>query len=145
MLVTYRPEYRGALDRLPSSHRIALAPLDDSESRALAAELLGADASVAALIDQIAGRAAGNPFFAEEIVRDLAERGVVEGTPGAYACRRDTSADVRVPASLQATIAARIDRLAPTSKRTLNAAAVIGFRFETDCWRAWSTTLTSTS
>ena len=129
LLVTYRPEYRGALDRLPSSHRIALAPLDDSESRALAAELLGPDASVGTLIDQIAGRAAGNPFFAEEIVRDLAERGVVEGTPGAYACRRN-SEDVRVPASLQATIAARIDRLATTSKRTLNAAAVIGLRFE---------------
>ena len=73
--------------------------------------------------------AAGNPFFAEEIVRDLAERGVLEGTSGAYACRRN-SEDVRVPASLQATIAARIDRLATTSKRTLNAAAVIGFRFE---------------
>jgi adenylate cyclase len=129
LLVTYRPEYHGALDRLPSSHRIALAPLDDSESRALAAELLGEDTSVAALFDQIAGRAAGNPFFAEEIVRDLAERGVVEGTVGAYVCL-SSSTDVRVPASLQATIAARIDRLAMTSKRTLNAAAVIGFRFE---------------
>src|SRR6185312_572066 len=41
VLVTYRPEYRGALDRLPSSHRISLAPLDDSHSSALAAELLG--------------------------------------------------------------------------------------------------------
>jgi adenylate cyclase len=129
ILVTYRPEYRGVLDQLPGSHRIALAPLDDSESRALAAELLGEDASVAALIDQIAGRAAGNPLFAEEIVRDLAERGVVEGTVGAYVCLR-SSADVRVPASLQAAIAARIDRLATTSKHTLNAAAVIGLRFD---------------
>jgi adenylate cyclase len=60
MLITYRPEYRGALDRLPSSHRIALAPLDDPESRTLAAELMGADSSVAALIDQIASRAAND-------------------------------------------------------------------------------------
>ncbi|HEY6577671.1 MAG TPA: cyclase, partial [Mycobacterium sp.] len=48
-----------------------------------------------------------------------------------YVCRRDT-ADVRVPASLQATIAARIDRLPPAAKRTLNAAAVIGLQFDTD-------------
>jgi len=57
MLVTFRPEYRGALDTLPNSHRIALAPLDDSESTALAAELLGSDGSVGALTSQVAERA----------------------------------------------------------------------------------------
>ena len=117
LLVTYRPEYRGVLDQLPGSHRIALAPLDDSQSTALAAELLGADCSVAPLVARVAERAAGNPFFAEEIVRDLAERGVLDGKPGDYVCRRDT-ADLPVPASLQATIAARIDRLRSTAKRT---------------------------
>ncbi len=130
-LVTYRPEYRGVLDQLPGSHRIALAPLDDSESTALAAELLGSNSSVGALVAQVAERAAGNPFFAEEIVRDLAERGVLDGKPGDYVCQRDT-ADVRVPASLHATIAARIDRLRPIAKRALTAAAVTGSRFDTD-------------
>ena len=129
VLITYRPEYDGMLDRLPSAHRIALAPLDDSDCTALATELLGTDPSVATLVGQIAERAAGNPFFTEEIVRDLAERGIVHGEPGAYVCREGT-VDVRVPASLQATIAARIDRLGPTAKCTLNAAAVIGLRFE---------------
>jgi adenylate cyclase len=131
MLITYRPEYRGALDRLPSSHRIALAPLDDAEATELAAELLGGHRSVTTLVAQIAGRAAGNPFFAEEMVRDLAERGVVEGQAGAYVCRHDT-ADVHVPASLQTTIAARVDRLGATAKRALTAAAVIGSRFDSD-------------
>jgi adenylate cyclase len=56
MLVTFRPEYRGLLDNLPRSYRIALAPLDDSESTALAAELLGLDDSVAGLIAQVAER-----------------------------------------------------------------------------------------
>ncbi|HUL98550.1 MAG TPA: adenylate/guanylate cyclase domain-containing protein, partial [Mycobacterium sp.] len=128
VLVTYRPEYHGALDRLPSSHRIPLAPLRDPDSTALAAELLGPDPSVATFVAQVAERAVGNPFFAEEIVRDLAERGVVGGVPGAYVSRHHP-ADVRVPASLQAAIAARIDRIGPTAKRTLNAAAVIGLRF----------------
>ena len=79
----------------------------------------------------IADRAAGNPFFAEEIVRELAERGVLSGHPGAYLTTAEV-ADVSVPATLQATIAARIDRLDPSAKRTLGAAAVLGARFTLD-------------
>jgi predicted ATPase len=79
----------------------------------------------------IADRAAGNPFFAEEIVRELAERGVLHGKRGAYLSTADVG-EVSVPATLQATIAARIDRLRPKAKRTLSAAAVIGSRFDLD-------------
>ena len=79
----------------------------------------------------IAERAAGNPFFAEEIVRELAERGVLAGERGSYACGTDVG-EVSVPATLQATIAARIDRLDPAAKHTLSAAAVIGSRFSSD-------------
>ena len=67
---------------------------------------------------QIAERAAGNPFFAEEIVRDLADRGVLRGVRGAYVCPAG-GAEVTVPATLQAAIAARIDRLDAPAKRTL--------------------------
>ena len=77
----------------------------------------------------IAERAAGNPFFAEEMVRDLAERGVLRGNRSAYELTAG-AAEVSVPATVQATIAARIDRLAPAAKRTLSAAAVIGSRFD---------------
>ena len=80
---------------------------------------------------RIAERAAGNPFFAEEIVRELAERGVLRGQRGGYLSTADV-AEVSVPATLQATIAARIDRLPPEAKRTLSAAAVIGSRFNPD-------------
>ena len=80
---------------------------------------------------KIAERAAGNPFFAEEMVRDLAERGVLTGARGNYVCQVD-HADAAVPATLQATIAARIDRLALAAKQTLNAAAVIGLRFSAE-------------
>jgi adenylate cyclase len=131
VLVTYRPEYRGALDRLPSAHRIALGPLDNSGSQALAGELLGVDSSLAILAQQVAERAGGNPFFVEEIIRDLAERGVIQGKQGEYVSQRDAT-DAHVPASLVATISARIDRLEPAAKRTLNAAAVIGLRFDSE-------------
>ncbi|MDT7765427.1 MAG: hypothetical protein QOC63_4847 [Mycobacterium sp.] len=128
VLVTYRPEYRGVLTRVPGAQTVALAPLSDPESAALASELLGPDPSVGALRQTIAARAAGNPFFAEEIVRELAERGVLQGQPKAYTSTADV-AEVSVPATLQATIAARIDRLDPKAKRTLSAAAVVGSRF----------------
>ncbi len=107
---------------------IALAPLSDPETAALVAQLLGPDPTVGALASVIAERAAGNPFFAEEMVRDLAERGILRGNRSAYQSTPD-AARVSVPATLQATIAARIDRLDPAAKRTLSAAAVIGSRF----------------
>ena len=128
VLVTYRPEYEGALARVHGAQTIALAPLSDSETAALVSGLLGPDASVGALGQKVAERAAGNPFFAEEIVRELAERAVLRGEPGAYLSAVEVR-EVSVPATLQATIAARIDRLDPKSKRTLSAAAVIGSRF----------------
>ena len=128
VLVTFRPEYRGALSRVAGAQSIALAPLSDSETAALVAELLGSDPSVSGVITVITEKAAGNPFFAEEIVRDLAERGVLRGNRSAYESTAD-AAEVSVPATLQATIAARIDRLDPAAKRTLSAAAVIGSRF----------------
>jgi adenylate cyclase len=131
VLITYRPEYSGALSRVPGAQSIALAPLSDPETAALVTELLGPDPSVGELGEMIAERASGNPFFAEEIVRELAERGVLRGQRGTYMSTADV-AEVSVPATLQATIAARIDRLDPKAKRTLSAAAVIGSRFDLD-------------
>ena len=128
VLITYRPEYEGALTRMHGAQTISLAPLTEGETTQLLDELLGADPSVTAIGALIAGRAAGNPFFIEEMVRELAERGVLEGHRGGYTCRTDT-AEISVPATLQAAIAARIDRLQPDAKQTLNAAAVIGLRF----------------
>ena len=110
---------------------MALRPLNEAQASALTAELLGDDPSISRLAERVAARAAGNPFFTEEMVRDLAERGVLQGGSGAYLLRGDVE-DASVPATLQATIGARIDRLDSNAKQTLNAAAVIGSRFDTD-------------
>ena len=131
VLITYRPEYRGALTRLAGAQTVALAPLSDPETAALVSGLLGSDPSVAALSQMVTERAAGTPFFAEEIVRELADRGVLEGKSGAYTSTAE-GAEVSVPATLQVTIGARIDRLDPQAKHTLSAAAVIGTRFTTE-------------
>jgi hypothetical protein len=111
-----------------SAQAIALAPLNDSETAVLILGLLGSDPSVRRVVAMIAEKAAGNPFFVEDMVRDLAERGVLRGNRCAYESTADTG-EVTVPVTLQATIAARIDRLDPAAKRTLSAAAVIGSRF----------------
>jgi adenylate cyclase len=128
VLITYRPEYRGALSTVPGAQTIALRPLSTEQTAALTEQLLGTDPTVHGLAEHIAERSAGNPFFAEEIVRDLAERGGIRGTRGAYLLHGDV-ADLSVPPTLQAAIAARVDRLSPAAKRTLSAAAVIGSRF----------------
>ncbi|BBZ21118.1 ATP-binding protein [Mycolicibacterium gadium] len=130
-LLTHRPEYRGRMSQIPGAQRVALRPLSDAQTAMLAGQLVGADPALGNLAVRVAERARGNPFFAEEMVRDLAERGVLNGQPGSYALRGDVD-DAEVPATLYATIGARIDRLGHAAKQTLNAAAVIGSRFDDD-------------
>lgn len=131
VLITYRPEYRGALTDVRQTQGIVLGPLGDSDSAALLGELLGSDSSVGELAAMIAERAAGNPFFAEEMVRELAQRGVLHGDSGDYKSYSE-AAEVAVPETVQAAIEARIDRLDHGAKRTLNAASVIGARFNAE-------------
>lgn len=131
VLITYRPEYRGTLTCVTGAQTIALAPLADSDTAALLGELLGSHPSVGELAPIIAGRAAGNPFFTEEMVRELVQRGTLTGERGGYVCSAEV-AELSVPATVQAAIAARIDRLDSAARRTLNAASVIGARFDAD-------------
>jgi class 3 adenylate cyclase len=130
VLITSRPEYEGVLTRVHGAQTIALGPLDDSDTTKLIGELLGSDPSVGGLAAIITDRAAGNPFFAEEMVRELAQRGALVGERGRYVFRADV-AEVSVPETVQAAVEARIDRLNTPAKRTLNAASVIGARFDT--------------
>ena len=95
VLITSRPEYEGALTRVHGAQTIALAPLGDSDTAALLGELLGSDPSVGELAAIIAERAAGNPFFAEEMVRELVQRGVLAGERGGYVCRADVAESAR--------------------------------------------------
>ena len=87
VLITYRPEYRGALANVPGAQTISLAPLSDTDTAALLDELLGTDPSVAGLgHDRRTGR--GKPVLRQEIVHELAERGVLEGDRAAASAAR---------------------------------------------------------
>jgi adenylate cyclase len=133
-VMTYRPEFRGALHRR-SGQTMTLQPLSESMSVRLVRHLLGGDQSLGGLAERIATAAAGNPFFAEEIVRDLAGRGVLSGSRGGYRLAGDVN-EIAVPATVQAVLAARIDRLPAPTKSILNAAAVIGNHFDVDTLHA---------
>jgi adenylate cyclase len=129
-VTTYRPEFHGALDQ-NTDDVIALRPLDDSTAMRLVGQLIGDDPALTGLVERIAVAAVGNPFFAEEIVRDLAGRGLLSGSRGAYRCMADID-EIAVPPTVQAVLAARIDRLPARTKTVLNTAAVIGSQFDVD-------------
>ncbi|MGE2816729.1 adenylate/guanylate cyclase domain-containing protein [Mycobacterium heidelbergense] len=129
-IVTYRPEFRGALHQR-SNQNLSLQPLTESMSVRLVGHLLGGDQSMEGLAERIAAAVAGNPFFAEEIVRDLAGRYLLSGSRGSYRLTGDVN-EIAVPATVQAVLAARIDRLPAATKSILNAAAVIGNHFDVD-------------
>ena len=87
--------------------------------------LLGDNPSLVLLKQLLIARTAGNPFFLEESVRTLVETGVLMGEPGAYRLVQALPT-IQVPATVQAVLAARIDRLPPEEKQLLQTAAVIG-------------------
>jgi class 3 adenylate cyclase/tetratricopeptide (TPR) repeat protein len=125
LLVNYRPEYEHAWHRKTYYRELRLDPLPPASADALLRALLGDAPGLAALKRVLIERTEGNPFFLEESVHDLVEIGVLVGERGTYRQAQPLEG-TQVPATVQALLAARIDRLAPEDKRLLQAAAVIG-------------------
>jgi class 3 adenylate cyclase/tetratricopeptide (TPR) repeat protein len=135
LLLNFRPEFHAAWMQRSSYQQLPLVPLAPEAIEALLLDLLGPDPSVRGLAATIHARTAGNPFFAEEVVQELIESGGLAGSKGAY--RLVTPVEtLAVPASVQAVLAARIDRLAEREKAVLQAAAVIGKEFSEPILRA---------
>jgi predicted ATPase len=125
LLINYRPEYQHGWGSKTYYTQLRLDPLPPASAAAVLQALLGDDPSLAPLTQLLIERTEGNPFFLEESGRTLVETGVLVGEPGAY---RLTQAlpTMQMPATVQAVLAARIDRLPPEDKRLLQTAAVIG-------------------
>ena len=125
LLVNYRPEYRHSWGHRTAYTQLRLDPLPPASADALLRPLLGDDPSLAPLKTRLIERTDGNPFFLEESVQTLVETQGLVGERGAY---RLTQAlpSIQVPATVQAVLTARIDRLPPETKRLLQTAAVIG-------------------
>jgi class 3 adenylate cyclase/tetratricopeptide (TPR) repeat protein len=125
VLVNYRPEYSPPWAESAGWTELPLQPLTRANTRELLRDLAGEDPSLDGLEEPMHERTAGNPFFIEEVVRDLAESGYLLGERGAYRLARPIE-DAGVPLSVQAVLAARIDRLDPEAKGLLQVASVVG-------------------
>ena len=123
VLATARPE---ALERRPAwnRHALILDALPPAAAGRLLDELLGVELP-ALLRDLVVGRAEGNPFFVEELLATLIDRGVLARRNGGWSCA-ELPPDFEIPDTVQAVLAARIDLLPPAEKAALQAAAVIG-------------------
>jgi class 3 adenylate cyclase/tetratricopeptide (TPR) repeat protein len=125
LLVNYRPEYQHGWGGKTFYTQLRLDPLPPASAAEVLQALLGDDTGLTPLTPLLIARTEGNPFFLEESVRTLVEMGLLVGAPGAYRLAQPLDT-LHVPATVQAVLAARIDRLPPEEKRLLQTAAVIG-------------------
>jgi class 3 adenylate cyclase/tetratricopeptide (TPR) repeat protein len=125
LLVNYRTEYRHEWGSKTCYAQLRIDPLPARSAEELLGTLVGGDATLSALKQALIGRTEGNPFFLEECVRTLAENGVLVGERGSYRLGKPMPT-VLLPATVQAVLAARIDRLELADKRLLQCASVIG-------------------
>jgi class 3 adenylate cyclase/tetratricopeptide (TPR) repeat protein len=125
LLVNYRPEYQHDWGSKTYYTQLRLDPLPPASAEELLQALLGNDPSLVPLKRLLIERTEGNPFFLEESVRTLMETGMLVGERGAIRLGKPLDS-LQVPATVQAVLAARIDRLPPDQKRLLQTAAVIG-------------------
>jgi predicted ATPase len=125
LLVNYRPEYQHGWGNKTYYTQLRIDPLPPESTEELLQVLLGSDSSLAPLKQLLIARTEGNPFFLEESIRTLAESKVLGGERGNYRLAEPIER-TQVPATVQAVLAARIDRLPPDEKRLLQSAAVIG-------------------
>jgi class 3 adenylate cyclase/tetratricopeptide (TPR) repeat protein len=125
LLVNYRPEYQHGWRNKTYYTQLRLDPLPPTSAEAMLQSLLGDAAGLESLTQRLIERTEGNPFFLEESVRTLVETQVLVGDRGAYRLARALPS-IQVPATVQAVLAARIDRLPPEEKQLLQTAAVVG-------------------
>jgi class 3 adenylate cyclase/tetratricopeptide (TPR) repeat protein len=123
LLVDYRPEYQHPWSNRTHYSQVRLDALAPERAEELLGALLGDDPALAELKQLLVKR--GNPFFLEETVRTLVETKVLAGERGRYRPMQPVQT-IQVPPTVQAILAARIDRLPATQKAVLQAAAVIG-------------------
>jgi class 3 adenylate cyclase/tetratricopeptide (TPR) repeat protein len=125
LLVNYRPEYQHRWGSRTYYQQLRIDPLPAAGADELLSALLGDNPGLVALKRLLIARTEGNPLFVEECVRTLVETGVLTGSRGAYRVAAPLQS-IQVPASVQAILAARIDRLAADDKRLLQTASVVG-------------------
>ncbi|HEX2888144.1 ATP-binding protein [Vineibacter terrae] len=125
VICTTRSDPEGRTHHPVSSLVIKLSPLDEGDAAVMVDQLLGSSATLIRLKGRLLRHSGGSPLFLEELVRGLAEAGAFAGPAGNYRLIRDVE-DIGIPASVQAIIVARVDKLPADHKTALQCAAVLG-------------------
>jgi class 3 adenylate cyclase/tetratricopeptide (TPR) repeat protein len=125
LVVNFRPGFAASLTQRSHYRQVNMLPLPKNEAAILVQEHFGPDPSLALLSRNIIERAQGNPFFLEELINTLVERGDFEGEKGAYRLKGGIDS-IPLPTTVQAVVAARIDRLQESAKQVLEVASVVG-------------------
>jgi adenylate cyclase len=125
LVVNYRPGFSARLTQRSHYRQINMRPLTPVQAAVLVQDQFGGDPSLALLSRNIIERAQGNPFFVEELINALVERGDFVGERGSFRLKAGVDS-IPLPATVQAVIAARIDRLGDNAKAVLEIASVIG-------------------
>jgi class 3 adenylate cyclase/tetratricopeptide (TPR) repeat protein len=125
LVVNFRPGFAAPLVQRSHYRQINMPPLPPAQAAILLQDHFGDDPSLALLSRNIIERAQGNPFFLEELVNALVERGDFEGEKGAYRLKGGIDS-IPLPPTVQAVVAARIDRLQENAKKVLEIASVVG-------------------
>ena len=130
LIVNFRPGFTAPLMQRSHYRQINMPPLPPAQAAMLVQDHFGNDPSLALLSRNIIERAQGNPFFLEELIHALVERGDFEGEKGAYRLKGGIDS-IPLPSTVQAVVAARIDRLEENAKKVLEIASVVGREIST--------------
>jgi class 3 adenylate cyclase/tetratricopeptide (TPR) repeat protein len=130
LILNFRPPYKARWMDRPHYRELPLEELSPAHIAGIVRELVGDEPQLEEICTRVVGRSGGNPFFAEELVRSLADSNVIVGNRGHFRIGR-SKLDHSLSPTLEAVIGARIDRLAEREKLLLQIGAIIGREFPT--------------
>jgi tetratricopeptide (TPR) repeat protein len=128
MVLAHRPGLAHPWGDLPGAQSLALGALTDDDVARLVGTRLGAEEVPFELLRDVSAKSGGSPLYVEEYLKGLLDAGAIGVVDGRVDYKRDI-ADIEVPKSLRGLMAARVARLGPAQRYTLQIAAVVGARF----------------
>ena len=129
MVLNFRPGWTARWMAQPHYRELKLGELGAADTQRIVLDLMGEAPELAGLVARVVTQSGGNPFFAEELVRSLVQGGVLAGQRGHCRLAADAPQDLVLPATVEAVIGARLDRLDDREKSLLQIGAVIGKEF----------------
>ncbi len=136
MVVTFRSPWAAPWSAQDGYQELRLSELEPGEMHQVVRDLVGGAPALEQVVTRVASQSGGNPFFAQELVLSLAQSGVLVGRRGQYRLGAAGWDNPVLPATVEAVVGARIDRLSEPQKEVLQIGAIIGKEFPLEVMRA---------